>query len=387
MPAEEPESRVIAAMRLSGARFNAKGMPAESLVEVAAFEDILRSLVKLYWFDRHPNNKRIPKGYDDRIALRLVQRIGEGSAVPLLEYDLGAGVIDMFAEQELEQEYSRALNTVESFIEYALTGRGEIPADIRRLPANKIKKLGQTMQPGDTIQVAATNAIEWDTVPRYTTSARSNAINSLDVESTRPVTVEGQVVDFHVLSGRLIVRDREHKADIPIPYLASGLTVNIDSDRQLFKCQAEGIGQFNANGRLTKLASVNSLNVIDITEDARIARASLDALADLGEGWVDGESGEKISAFVIERGHAVIEAMITLGNFTRIVFPTEEGGIRFYWPEAENQLTIDVEPNGDLYVHAADLDAGMFDDGKISADVDDLPEALDSWLSEAAADE
>lgn len=74
--------------------------------------------------------------------------------------------------------------------------------------------------------------------------------------------------------------------------------------------------------------------------------------------------------------------MISLGNFTRTIFPTEEGGIRFYWPEAENQLTIDVEPSGSLYVHAADVEAGTFDEATISADNPDLPSALDSWLSE-----
>jgi hypothetical protein len=94
-----------------------------------------------------------------------------------------------------------------------------------------------------------------------------------------------------------------------------------------------------------------------------------------------------IGASVIERGRAVIDAMIALSNITRTVSPTEEGGVTFFWPEAENQLSIEVEPTGALYVHTTDLSAGTFTDGKIPADVDDLADALDSWLAEAAANE
>ncbi|RMB75641.1 hypothetical protein AYK61_02570 [Rhodococcus sp. SBT000017] len=381
MTHDSEQSRVIAAMRLSGSRFHAKGMPAESLVEVAALEDILRSLVRLYWRDRHPNSKRIPNNYDDRIALRLVEKIGDGSAVPLLEYDLDPGLADLFAEDELKQDYSRALLTVEAFIEYALSGEGQIPADIRRIEANKVKKLGQTMDRGDTIQVAATNRVDWESVSRYTPSTRTTAIEGLDVETKRAVVVEGRVVDFHVMSGRLIVRDREHKRDVAVPYYGTEVSVSIDPAQQLFKCHAEGIGDFNADGRLTKLASVTTLAVVNVTEDARLAREALTALADLDEGWMDGEAGEPISDSVIQRGQMVIESMLALGNLTSTVFPTEEGGIRFYWSGNENQLSIEVEPDGAIYVHTADTDAGTFNDETIPAEVSELTDALDSWLS------
>ncbi|MDP0399214.1 MULTISPECIES: hypothetical protein [Tsukamurella] len=378
----DDDSRVVAAIRLSGHRFEAAGVPAESLVEISTVAEILRSLVTHYWRGRHPANKRVPNGYSDRIALRLVRKIGEGSTRATLEYDLGPGVVDMYVEAELEQDYERALNTVEEFIEFALSGDGQIPADIRQLPASMVKRLGNTMQPGDAIQVARTEAVEWNTVPRYTVTARANAIDSLDVETRKPATVKGQVIDFHVLSGKMTVRDRGYKRDITIPYRESDVTVEIASARQLFECKAEGMGEFNADGQLTKLATVKTLNVVDVTEDARAARAAVDALADLDEGWLDGESGEPVAAAVIERGRAVIDAMISLSNITRAAFPTEAGGIRFFWPEAENQLSIEVEPSGALYVHATDRPAGTFSEDEIAPDVVDLVVALDSWLSE-----
>ena len=80
--------------------------------------------------------------------------------------------------------------------------------------------------------------------------------------------------------------------------------------------------------------------------------------------------------------------MRNLGNITRSVFPTKEGGVRFYWPETENQLSIEVEPSGALYVHAADVKAGTFQDATVPEGVANLADRLATWLiEENAADE
>ncbi|MFG1771740.1 hypothetical protein ACGFIX_19375 [Nocardia salmonicida] len=382
---DDKDSRVLAAMRLSGSRFDSEGMPADSLVEIAAFEDLLRSLVRLYWFDRNPHRRRLPKGYNDEITLRLTG-IAEGSSIPVLEHDSVLEADNIFGPYEIKQDYARAIGEVGKFITHASTNQGEIPSDIRRLPANKVKRFGQTMQPGDAIQVASTDTVEWEKVTRYTPTARSHALVSLVGAFTQLVTIEGQVIDFNVAAGRMVVRDRIHRGEITIPYLDSGVVASIAADPQLFEYQAEGIGEFNADGRLLRLASVRSLTVNDVTEDARNVRGSLEALADLDEGWVDGESGQPIAPSVIRRGQVLIDAMLALKNITRTVAPTEEGGVSFYWPEAENQLSIEIEPSGALYIHTTNLRAGTFSEGKVPPDAEDLIAILDSWLTEAADD-
>ena len=386
-----PDARVVAAMRLSGRRFDPAGMPADALVEVAAFEDLLRSLVRLYWFDRHPNRKRLPKGYDNTITLRLTA-IGEGSAVPVLEYDPALIPDDIFGPHEIKRDFERAVLAIGDFINYGFSDKGRIPSDIQRLPTNKVKKFGQTMRKGEAIQVSPIVPLDpagWESVTRYTRDARSHALVGLVGNFTQPVTVEGQVIDFKVSSGQLVIRSRDHGGDIAVPYQESDVKVSIvgSPDNQLFEGHAEGIGEFNADGRLTKLTAVNSLAVIDVTADARIVHSSLDALGELAEGWVDGESGQPITDIALERGRAVIDAMIALSNITRTVSPTEDGGVKFFWPEAENQLSIEVEPSGALYVHTTDLSASTFSDGKVAEDDPNLTDALDSWLSEAAADD
>ncbi|PTR24203.1 type I restriction enzyme R subunit [Rhodococcus sp. OK519] len=127
-------------------------------------------------------------------------------------------------------------------------------------------------------------------------------------------------------------------------------------------------------------------NDVDLTEDARTARKVLGALASLEDGWFDGDAGEAISTLVISRGAEVIDAMTDLGNVTKSIFPTEEGGVRFYWPDAENQLSIEVEPSGALYIHTADVAAGTFQDAAVPRDAD-ITDRLATWLAEDDADE
>lgn len=377
------DARVIALIRLSGARFDSVGIPADALAEVAALEDILRSLVRLYWRDRNSGRKRIPKGYDDQITLRLTT-IGDGSAIPVLEYDSALDDGDLFGPYELKQDFSRAVGAIEEFVNSGITDSNQIPNDIRRLPANTVKKFGQTIRKDEAIQLAAIRPSSWDSVAQYTPDSRREALVNLIGSFTRRVTIQGKVTEFNVAAGRILVRDREQRRDIPVPYFESGLAVRIDSEFQLFECEAEGVGEFNADGRLTRLVSVDSLYVTEVTEDARAARAKLESLGDLEAGWLDGENGSTISRIVIERGHAVIDAIITHSSITRTISPTDDGGVSFFWPDMENQLSIEVEPSGALYIHTVDLLAGTFSDRRISADILNLVETLDPWLVEVA---
>ncbi|MFI6310830.1 hypothetical protein ACIBEK_12030 [Nocardia fusca] len=386
MPTDDPGTRVIAAMRLAGPRFDADGMPADSLLEVAAFEDVLRSLVRQFWLARNPSRQRVPAGYDAEITLRLT-RIGSGSAVPVLEHDPYLGIDDLFREDEVKQDYARARGVMEQFIEYAKTGEGQIPPEIRQVPPSKIKKFGQSLRRDESIQIASRELEDWEPVISYTPATRTSALGDLLGEYTQRVTVDGYVTGFNPISGRLTVRDRERKIYVTLPYLQAGVHVSIESAEQLFECHAEGIGAFTANGQLTKLDSISTLDIIDLTEDARVARQLVNDLANLEEGWIDGELGEAISPEVIERGNSVVDAMIALANITRTVYPTEEGGVRFYWPEAENQLSIEVEPDCALYIHAVDVAAGTFADGSVPPHATNLIDHLDSWLAEEHTDD
>jgi DsbC/DsbD-like thiol-disulfide interchange protein len=66
-------------------------------------------------------------------------------------------------------------------------------------------------------------------------------------------------------------------------------------------------------------------------------------------------------------------------NVAGSVFPTEDGGICLAWNN-ETKLTVDVQPDGSVYVHKADITIGTCEDETIPAK-DDLTFALVRWLS------
>ena len=88
---------------------------------------------------------------------------------------------------------------------------------------------------------------------------------------------------------------------------------------------------------------------------------------------------EEVSIKVIRRATQVVETMTHYQNNARAIFPTEEHGVLFYWPNSENQLTIEVEPSGSVYIHTVDMKAGTFQDESLSAD-DNLIVHLAKWL-------
>ncbi len=102
-------------------------------------------------------------------------------------------------------------------------------------------------------------------------------------------------------------------------------------------------------------------------------------LRNLEEGWLDGEYGDPITDTALARAEEAVSAMQACGNVAGSVFPLEDGGICFGWGDCTS-LTVDIEPDGSVYVHLADISAGTCEDETIPA-TDDLTFALVRWLS------
>lgn len=102
-------------------------------------------------------------------------------------------------------------------------------------------------------------------------------------------------------------------------------------------------------------------------------------LRNLEDGWLDGEYGERISEVALVRAEEAVSAMQACENLASGVFPIEDGGICFAWNN-ETKLTVDVQPDGSVYAHKADIALGTCEDETIPAD-GDLLRALVRWLS------
>ena len=88
-------------------------------------------------------------------------------------------------------------------------------------------------------------------------------------------------------------------------------------------------------------------------------RHELDKLFALEEGWLDGDAGKPVTEEARERSEKVLNAMRAAGNPADSVFPVECGGLRFYWSESEDKLTVDIDPDGSVSLHRVGMPAGF----------------------------
>lgn len=91
--------------------------------------------------------------------------------------------------------------------------------------------------------------------------------------------------------------------------------------------------------------------------DLSSALKSLRALTNLEEGWLDGDSGEKVLQEAIAGAARIAQEIASRFSVVPAVFPTEDGGVQLAYGE-HGALTVDVEPNGSVYIHAADVAQG-----------------------------
>lgn len=119
-----------------------------------------------------------------------------------------------------------------------------------------------------------------------------------------------------------------------------------------------------------------------ISVESQDAQHLLEQVADLRkleDGWLDGEYGNRIAETALARAEEAVSVMQACGNVAGSVFPLEDGGICFGWGDC-TVLTVDIEPDGAVYVHRADIEVGTCEDETIPAK-DGLTFALVRWLS------
>ena len=88
-------------------------------------------------------------------------------------------------------------------------------------------------------------------------------------------------------------------------------------------------------------------------------RGALDKLFALEKGWLDGDAGKPVTEEARERSDKVLSAMNAANNPSDSVFPTEDGGIRFYWSQSEDKMTVDIDPDGSVSLHRVGMTAGF----------------------------
>jgi hypothetical protein len=386
-PNDRPRQQ-IAVLRLDGKRFNARGIPAAALVEVVAFEELVREIAKALWRQRHPGRKRVPNGYDDDIELRLVE-IREGSAVSVLERAPSASD-DLFDEEEIISDLDSARVTVEKFIEAAISG-AEVPELFSIVPKSKLKKFGQSLRADEAMQVAPDDG-DWRRRSQYTSNDRHRVLIRLTGTYTGEASIDGVIENISITQRTCLIRTDAGNT-VSASWAETGVRFEVDDHvTDGLSCHVDGIGEYDRDGVLTRFLLVESFALLNPEDradeelDNSVARAkrTLRALSNLELGWIDGESGSAISPTAMHLSQQILDALASARLVTESIFPTEQGGVQFEWRGPIKSVSLEVEPSGGLYLHLADLTAGSYEDRQLTPTGDHLDQLvageISAWL-------
>ena len=347
--------RKIFKLHYVGARFRQRRLPLDVLMDLPAFRDLIVSYVEAEWRAAHKTRKRLPKGFDQSLAFTLVD-IGDGSAVPILEWDLDAAQPELpefkdVMESYVERSFARAMALID--------GADVQSAIIRQSPAtgSALARLGLGLRDDERIEFVESRGTDGKVVFLDQRRRRSLISRRSDTHQTRFDSVGkllGCRIDPEETDGSIIVSTEEH-GEIRIPAAPERVRAyfgnNIGADVQ-FRL----LILLDSSNTFRNIIEVFEVDVIDETIAANLerCRARVDALCALEGGWHDGgavaitdEATSAVSRLLSARPHLA-------GSFR--IYPTETGGFLLELVHRGWDYGIEIGPTGSVEIYGVRVD-------------------------------
>jgi hypothetical protein len=277
-------------LRYVGTRFDRHTVPLDVLPDLPAFRDLLVSFVKAEWHATHEKRVRVPKGFEKSIAFDLAG-IGEGSAVPRLEWDRQTAqmLLPDFKDELaslVECAYSNVIKLIDDAAEN-VPADGLSPESIRALNRfgsgllddEKIEFLGSEGKDGKVVYLNSYRRKRLITRGRNSYEARFEDIGKL----------LGSEKDANGIFGLIVVDTVQHGTiRIPVPpeRVKEEFDGSMDDDVQ-FRLVIE----LDNRDVFKRVVDVFDVDLIDAALVANLERCRnrIQAMASLKCGWHDGD--------------------------------------------------------------------------------------------------
>jgi hypothetical protein len=352
---------IFARLRLTGGRFDGEGMPVETLAELAQYRELVLGVARAQFLSENPERKRVPRGFVDRLQLRL-RTVEEGSAVPVLERAAPEGSL-----LAVDDEFTRARDAIEEAVQAAEADQ-PLPAGFPRESLVLFNRFGQTLRPDEAIELRRGSA---DTGPRYTAETRRKLV--LSQKRTYQEELHGigwiSEVDGNGMSCRIRLR-LGPATPVPAPLdevIFSPVKEVLEPNGEGPPVWVSGVGVFDSDRGLIRFDSIHDITVLDEPEDLANLDKRLDELASLNAGWLDGE-GEIPRSDVLNRASRLLADLLTFEVPRPRVFATPEGGVQAEWTIGDHEISITFEPGGELYAVSVNLASGQTEEPELASD-------------------
>jgi hypothetical protein len=336
-------------------------MPVEALVELAAYRDLVLGIAKELFRATHPARQRVPRGFAERLQLRL-RTVEAGSAIPVLERVAATGTL-----LPADDEFTQARDVIEDAVA-AVAGGADPPSAFPRDALVLFNRFGQTLRPDEAIELRRGAAASGAT---YTRDVRKRLV--LNQRRTFQEEVEdiGWVsqVDADHMSCLIRLRMGPPSA-IPAPLdemTFAAIKEVLEPKGEGPPVRVSGIGVFDTDQRLIRFDSIHDVSVLDDADELARLDRRFEELAAVRAGWLDGD-GVAPDAVVLDRARRSLAELLNFDVPRPRVFPTPEGGVQAEWTVAGHEISVTFEPDGTLYAVSVNLASGQTEEPELAAD-------------------
>ncbi|WP_405960663.1 hypothetical protein OG235_25710 [Streptomyces sp. NBC_00024] len=347
---EVGEDNSFAFLSLTGERFDAPGMPAETAREVGIFREAILKIARDLWMDGNPDRQRLPSGFNEAFDLRLLN-VESGSARPRMTLNRPSRKISDNDWDEWSSYYVQARDKLtESLQNVAKTHQA--PINLSPGAMRAIRRVGSSLQDSETIIVG-------DPLHETRRAVVDHAVREIleEIEELVPtpqsIQLEGVIVEYdgsaisfrmRTVSGTSTCRldpEQRELAELAKEYLA---TDGITAPDVLVSGETS-----DATQKSVQLFKVTSIFAVRSIEE-KMLLAALDRIAKLPTGWL-GPNSEVPATDVIEKIRLLVPQIANSGLDISVV-PNSDGAVVIEWRRGDVEMSAAVESNDELFLCA-----------------------------------
>ena len=326
-------------LRLSGGRFSEPGMECPLAQDLLEIGELIVRVAKARYFAENPDRTRVPKGFMDDYAIKIVgfqkgssvlqfeclpkngqQKLsGMGSAIPPELVNARDYIYDVIERNEVG-DYFEIDQNIEAMVKYLKKISGQLFENEYCDYTVKTKKSPARLTKNSASQLDTTIKLPEDTQENVNLRG---AIYELNLEK---MTFEFRSLEGRKIIGKVSETHFQKIIDAFNSYTSNGkvLIVGAGTHRR-----DEPIASFDT------ISSITELNPLDVANQ-------LSRFRDMKDGWYDGEGKAPAISdleWLSEHYDKFVPNDIMLPN----IFPTLEGGIEMEWAHKNNAISFEID--------------------------------------------
>lgn len=327
-------------------------MPVEALTELVAYQQLVVGVAKEVYRSGHTERQRLPRGFADRLQLRL-RAIDKGSVVPVLERIREPGAL-----LPRPDEFTRSRDLIEDAVAAIAAGDG-LPGDFPRQAVVLFNRFGQTLHADEAIELRKPAALSG---PRYTREVQRRLVLVDRRTFQAEVSDIGWVTELDSTRMTCTIRLRSALSAQPVSAPVDDFTFDqvkaaLEPNGEGPPVHVTGIGVYSTTGHVLRLDSIQDVSPVEDPERLEALDSRIAELAELKPGWLDGV-GVPPTPTALEKARITLTELLLLDVPRPRVYPTLEGGVQAEWETGVSEISVTFEPDSSTFLLAVHRDSG-----------------------------